>query len=245
MQISYQFLEFGLKQADLRISSGMLMGELRREQTKKEVIVLCNGVNYALFKQAQEKIEHPSTLLYMGNVAYWSGMDLAIEALPEIKKKVPDIRLLIIGSGAAEYEEKLKKLVRNLHLEDNVLFVGRKPYTELPLYLKEADIGLATFRKIPLRKYAFPLKVIEYMAAGLPVLGTKDTETENIITKYEFGEAIEFDKDAFAESVCFLLRDKEKYECYRRNAIKHSADFDWSQVMKKEYECIRNAFQSL
>ena len=60
--------KFGLRHSDLIISVGEMMGKLREQQTGKDVSVIPNGVNYALFQRAQEKVAHPPTLVYMGFV---------------------------------------------------------------------------------------------------------------------------------------------------------------------------------
>ena len=58
--------------------------------------------------------------------------------------------------------------------------MGKKRYDELPNLLAKADIGVALFRVNDLMKYTFPLKVVEYMAAGLAVVGTRVGETERL-----------------------------------------------------------------
>ncbi|MEW6617762.1 MAG: glycosyltransferase family 4 protein [bacterium] len=230
-----------LNKTDLIICVSKKLYQLRKLQTKKEVYIVPNGVNHTLFKPAQNKILHPPTLIYTGNVTHWSGLDLVIHSLAEIKKEIQNIRLLIVGASfPATYGEGLKEISPRLNLEENVVFVGVKGYAELPVFLKEADIGLAFFQPVPLRQYAFPLKVVEYMSAGLPVIGTKDTETEEIINEYKCGQAIEFTKEAFVESICSLLTDKDKYDYLSSNAKKYSPQFDWNNVLEKEYLLIKN-----
>ncbi|MFH1563479.1 MAG: glycosyltransferase family 4 protein [Nitrospirota bacterium] len=232
-----------LTKADLIICVSKKLAQLRRIQTSKEVFIVPNGVSHSLFKPAQKKIEHPPTLIYTGNVTYWSGLDLVIFGLQDIKRKIPDIRLLIVGESAPfSYGEGLKKMTVDLALEKNVVFVGIKKYAELPEYLREADIGLAFFQPVALRQYAFPLKVVEYISAGLVVIGTKGSETEDIIIEYKCGKAIEFTKEAFIEAVCSLFTDKAQYEYFSSNAKKYSVQFDWDNVLEGEYSLIKKLF---
>ncbi len=229
-----------LTKTDLIVCVSKKLSQLRKSQTQKEVFIVPNGVNYQLFKIAQEKIKHPPTLIYTGNVTHWSGLDLVICSLSEIKEKIPDIKILIVGEAFPHtYGEGLKKMTTELDLTKNVLFIGRKEYAELPLFLKEADIGLAFFQPVSLRQYAFPLKVIEYIAAGLPVIGTKGSETEEIIKEYKCGIAVEFTRESFVESVCSLLTDKNKYEHFSSNAKRYSRAFDWNNILEKEYSLIK------
>ena len=52
---------------------------------------------------------------------------------------------------------------------DSVTFTGRVENSEIPGYLAQAHLGIAVFRPIQLRAYAFPLKLLEYMLAVAPV----------------------------------------------------------------------------
>ncbi len=233
---------YSQKKADLIISVGFKLKELREQQTGKKIEVIQNGVDYQLFKQAQEKVKHPPTLIYTGYMGGWDGLDMVLQALPKVKEEIPDIRTLIIGWTTPLYETYLKNLVQELKLDNSVYFLGLKKYTELPTYLKESDIGLAVFKPIELRKYAFSLKVIEYISAGLPVITTKGLEMEHFVNKYNCGEAVNFDKDEIAKSIILLFKDKQKYNTYSQNAKRYSKEFDWDILLKKEYDLIERCF---
>ena len=60
----------------------------------------------------------------------------------------------------------------------NVHLLGRKPYADLPAYCKGFDVALMPFRLNELTLNANPLKVREYLAAGLPVVSTPIPEVE-------------------------------------------------------------------
>ncbi|KPJ51882.1 hypothetical protein AMJ39_09115 [candidate division TA06 bacterium DG_24] len=229
------------KQADMTIAAGNLLAQLRERQTGRRPIVVHNGVDYRAFVRAQKREPHPPTLIYTGMISDWSALDVAIAALPRIRQSVSGIRLFIVGTGISRHEEWLRQLARDMGVEHEVSFFGRKPYHELPLYLRQADIGLANFRLTPFRKYAFPLKVIEYMAAGLPVIGTKESETADIITRYRCGTAIDCSPEALAESVVDLLSDSAKYRRMAASASEASAAFDWERVLAQEYWHITRA----
>lgn len=236
---------YSQKKADLIISVGFKLKELRERQTGKKVEVIPNGVDYHLFKSAQEKIPHPPTLIYMGSLEGWDGLDVVLQALPKIKNEIPQVRLLIIGRTTTLYEAYLKNLVQKLELNDAVYFLGRKDYTQLPTYLKESDIGLAVFQPIELRQYAFSLKVIEYISAGLPVITTKGIEMEDVVNKYNCGEIVDFDKDAVAKSIILLLKDKQRYNTYAQNAKRYSQEFDWAILLEKAYDLIKQCWEKL
>jgi glycosyltransferase involved in cell wall biosynthesis len=79
--------------------------------------------------------------------------------------------LLLIGGG--EQDSELRKLVSDLGIQELVVFTGFIGYEDLPRYLKVADIALNTLETTLVANVAFPNKVLQYMASGLPVVSTK------------------------------------------------------------------------
>jgi len=221
-----------IRRADVAISSGWLLGDHRRRTTGREVLVIPNGVDPAHFRPAREKRPHPPTLVYMGNVAHYAGVDLAIRALPRIRAGLRRARLVIVGGGDPPYLAALRRLVADEGLTDAVEFRGPVPYSALPAILAQSDIGLATFRPGPLGAYAFPLKVVEYMAAGLAVIGTEASETAEILRRYPCGRAVPFDEASFATAVLELLADPEVYARSVETAVRGAEELTWVRAME-------------
>jgi glycosyltransferase involved in cell wall biosynthesis len=113
--------------------------------------------------------ESDKVITYMGSFFYFSGLKAAIEEFS--KSAEPDQKLLLIGGG--EQDRELREQVRRLGLKSKVIFTGFIPYAELPKYLRLADIAINTLEPNLVADVAFPNKVIQYMAAGLPVVSTK------------------------------------------------------------------------
>jgi|Deesub1362A_J573_1020465.scaffolds.fasta_scaffold00162_20 glycosyltransferase involved in cell wall biosynthesis len=227
-----------LKRADLVICIGNRLASLREAETGIKPVIIPNGVDYALFRGAQEKIPHPPTLFYMGYVNPWSGLDIVVEALPGIKRVIPAIRLLVAGHVDENYLALLLKRIRELNLEDNFRYLGRLEYHELINPLRESDIGLAISRPVELRRYAFPLKVIEYMAAGLPVVATSGTQAEEIVKRHNCGIGTEYRTDKIEYSLLGILTDRDIYRRLSMNAKKAAQDYDWENLLHKYSEII-------
>ena len=101
---------------------------------------------------------------FHGLLADWVDFEL-------IKKTAEHFRegsVVLIGKTSVDAEQKVKILndVPNVH------FLGRKPYAELPAYCKAFDVAINPFAINELTLAANPLKVREYLAAGLPVVST-------------------------------------------------------------------------
>jgi glycosyltransferase involved in cell wall biosynthesis len=110
-------------------------------------------------------------LTYMGSFFYFSGLKDALLEFALAAEKNRRLKLLLIGGG--EQEVELRKLVQNLGLQDQTVFTGFVGYKDLPKYLKIADVAVNTLQPTLVANVAFPNKVLQYMAAGLPVVSTR------------------------------------------------------------------------
>lgn len=127
-------------------------------------------------KKADEYID----LMFAGNV----GTAQSVKTVIEAAKKCADLKMLrwhIVGDGIEL--ENLKMMSEGLP----VTFHGRKPVDEMPKYYSMADAMLVTMQKDPVLSLTLPGKVQSYMAAGKPVIGAIDGETQKIVAEAECG----------------------------------------------------------
>jgi len=229
---------FCIRRADLVCSVGFLLAEHRRHESGRNVHVIPNGVDWAKLSLARNTAPVRDDLIYVGNVIDWAGLENAIQALPRIRDDFPDVRLRIVGDGLPAYVEGLKALVHTLGLNDCVEFLGQRQPDELPALLASGRIGLANSQPVPFRKYACPLKVMEYMAAGLPVVATRGTEAEAMLEQYGCGLSVNYDPAPFAEAVLRLLSEPDVWELMRSNGIRASEALTWEKLVTQELELI-------
>lgn len=107
---------------------------------------------------------------YMGSFFSFSGLDDVLTAMRPAFASDPDLRLLLIGGG--ELEPRLRELTARYALQDRVVFTGVVPYAHLPDHLAMADVAVNPFRAEQVTDVAFPHKVLQYMAAGIPAVST-------------------------------------------------------------------------
>ena len=110
-------------------------------------------------------------LMYMGSFFYFSGLLEVIGAFAESNLKEEGFKLILVGGG--EQDQELRTLVRDLKLEQSVIFTGFIDYKALGDYLKLADIFINPMKPDLVSNTAFPHKVLQYMASGKPVVSTK------------------------------------------------------------------------
>jgi len=107
----------------------------------------------------------------MGSFFYFSGLKDALLEFALEAAQNQRLKLLLIGGG--EQEGELRKLVQNLGIQNQTVFTGFVSYRDLPRYLKIADVAVSTLQPTLVANVAFPNKVLQYMAAGLPVVSTR------------------------------------------------------------------------
>ena len=163
-----------LRQSDLVVvSADRLLASKAR--LNPNTFLVRHGVDYEHFRKAlapETKIPpeiaalpHPR-IGFFGLLADW----VDIELMAETARRFPHGSLIALGKATTD--------VSALERLPNVHLLGRKPYAELPAYSKGFDVALMPFRINELTLNANPLKVREYLAAGLPVVSTPIPEVE-------------------------------------------------------------------
>ena len=112
-------------------------------------------------------------ITYVGSFFYFSGLDTVIREFAARSPSYPQAKLLLIGGG--EQDAELRGLVSEQGLEKRVIFTGFIPYADLGKYLALTTVSINPMRPGLVSNTAFPHKVIQYMASGLPVVSTKLT----------------------------------------------------------------------
>ena len=137
---------------------------------KNKINVIPMGVDTKLFNPNKKdnslkrkyQIKGPF-LLFVGRLAPEKGIDLLIEAMPKVLKKVSTAKLMIIGRGTLEKE--LKQKVKDLDIQESIIFLGALRNNQLPKYYATADIFVC-----PSRREGSPVSYIESLACGTPIV---------------------------------------------------------------------------
>ncbi len=101
---------------------------------------------------------------FLGSFYAYEGLDLLIQALPDILERRPDVRLLLVGGGPQE--ANLKAQASRLNVADKVVFVGRVPHSEVSKYYDLVDLLAYPRHPMRLTELVTPLKPLEAMAQG-------------------------------------------------------------------------------
>ncbi len=112
-------------------------------------------------------------LVYCGAITRLRGAMVILRAVGLLKNRLPELRTLFVGPVAdAAFEQEMRGFVRDQGLSQNVTFQGAVPHDEVYRHLERCRIGLVPLLPIPKYKKNISMKQFEYMAAGLPMVGS-------------------------------------------------------------------------
>ena len=127
-------------------------------------------------------------IVSIGRIAKEKSIDIVIGALPELIKKLPEVKMVIVGEG--NEIENLENFAKSIGVGDHVIFTGGKPWDEIGKYYQLGNV----FCSASISETQ-GLTFAEAMAAGTPVVAKKDACIENIIENNVTGLLFESDEE--------------------------------------------------
>jgi glycosyltransferase involved in cell wall biosynthesis len=123
-------------------------------------------------------------IVFAGNIGRFQGLPTLVDTFSKIEKNLP-VELLLLGDG--KQKKALQEQVANLQIT-NVKFFAHQPHAVAKKVLETADFGVISLNP-EIYKYAYPTKLIAYLAAGCPVLSMLEEEScfANFVIENEIG----------------------------------------------------------
>lgn len=186
--------------------------------------------------EARELLEVGSDspmLLFFGFVREYKGLKYLLDALPEVKKRIPDIALWVVGDFGDDKDVYLKQIERN-GIGDHIRLVeGYVPDQEVEKYFAAADLVVlpyvsATQSGIVQIAYGFDKPVVVTDVGGLP----------DVVRHKETGYVVppENAREIAGAIVSFYLEDRETD--WESNIRKQAAEFSWETMVERIEKCL-------
>jgi glycosyltransferase involved in cell wall biosynthesis len=206
----------------------------------ERISVIANGVDTRRFqhKSSQEQnclvhgLGKRPVIGFIGSLKPWHGLDFLLDAFQQIRAARPDAALMIVGDGPGM--AGLQKRVATQNLEQDVILVGHVPHADIPGYLAAMDLTVAPYDAQE-HFYFSPLKVVESLAAGRPVVAPEIGQLPDLIQNgvtgllYPPGDA-----ETFAAHVIELLENPQRRIRMGRKAASIAADeFSWNRIARR------------
>lgn len=158
------------------VAPGMKEIVVEKGADSENVWLHTNGIDHKLFDptnaegvQEQELFEEHFVLSYVGTVGKAQGLEVVLDVAEYLQEQdeYGDVRFVFIGFGS-RYDELAEHAERqNL---DNIVFLGRKPKSDIPDYLFASDVAFIHTAGEAAFETMIPMKLYEALAAGLPVI---------------------------------------------------------------------------
>jgi len=151
---------------------------------------------------------------FIGSFYAYEGIVDLVKALPEVVKRLPELRVLLVGGGPCHAE--VTALVRELGLERTVIVTGRVPHAEVDRYYSLVDVFCYPRRPMRLTELVTPLKPLEAMAQGRLVLASDVGGHKELIRHGETGWLFRAgDQAALAAGIVGMFEARERWPALR------------------------------
>jgi phosphatidylinositol alpha-1,6-mannosyltransferase len=155
-------------------------------------------------------LSEKKVIVSVGRLVHRKGQDFLIESMPQILTQVPDAHLLLVGQGP--YRAHLEKLVTKHSLQENVTFIGRIQYNDLPGYICVGDIFAMPSRSRfgGLEVEGLGIVYLEASACGLPVIAGESGGAPDAVIEGVTGFVVDgTSTEQIANRAIQLLRDEK------------------------------------
>ena len=204
-----------------------------RGVTRERVTVVHCGLDHERYRTDPEvgKADRP-TLVFVGRLRRYKGLDWVMRALPAVLARVPDLRLEVIGDGP--YAETLKALAARRGLARAVEFRGFLPASEKVKLLQSAWVLLQ-----PSPKEGWGLTVVEAAACGTAVVASDAPGLRDSVKRDATGLLVPFDDTtALSDAILRVLTDRALRERLGAAGVHWAAQYQWDECGRRSLEAL-------
>lgn len=232
MQAAYPVMRPSLEKINARIAVSVDARHTVRSHLGRDAVVIPNGINVATFAAAdpaavwQGTPEEP-TVAFLGRIDEpRKGLDVLLDALPQVLEQRPGTRLLVAGPG--DTDAARSRLPD--HIQARVTWLGRISDDDKASLLSSVDVYVAP----QTGGESFGIVLVEAMAAGAPVLASDLPAFVRVLDRGAAGEVFATGSSAeLGDALLGLLADTDRRSALRRSGAERALAFDWSVVTEQ------------
>ena len=214
-----------VQNADIVWSVSRTLGNLRKSAGARKVLTVPHGVNKGLFAKAVKlrkskstsSLEKTLSVVYTGTIHPNWGVDTLLQAFDILMKKGYKVRLILAGPATPALLKSIEALQRKYF--DNIQYLGVIHWSKLYEVLAMGDVGVAPYKIEGSAIYGAPLKIKEYVAAGLPVISSSIGEIQSFLQGNNVGITCEPSAYELAKALITLIEKPYLREKLAKNAL--------------------------
>ena len=189
------------------------------------------------------RLENTKQILFVGRLIQRKGCEFIVRAMPQILKEVPNAKLLVVGDGPEE--DRLKKLIKNLNIDDSVILFGyiRPLGTLLKKIYKSSHLLV-----LPSLDECMSRTILEAMSMELPIVTTKNWYSEWLVQPNKEAALLVNPRNIsmLADAIIKILKDEElSKNLSEKGKQLIETTYNWKIIAKRTidlYEkCIKRA----
>jgi glycosyltransferase involved in cell wall biosynthesis len=224
------------------VGEGYRLRLLERGVTDEKMSIVMNGVDRDLLEASvpdptalrkELGLEGKFVCAYIGTIGMASGLSIFLRAGRLLKEMGrDDVHLVAVGDGAVR--EELQDEAKRQGL-DNVLFTGRRPKEDMPVFLAATDVCFVHLRKTPLFETVMPSKIFEALGMRRPILIGVDGEARKLVEQSGGGVAMPpEDEHVFVETLLKMKSAPADLAAMGEQGRNYAlANFDRDQLAQK------------
>ena len=197
-----------------------------------KIVLVPNGVDVEFLDpqlHQPKRVFSDFTIGFVGSLYSWAGLDLLLEAIAELKTVGYNLSLVIVGDG--EMMSTWAQQAIDLGIEQQVKFIGRVSWQEVPQYIAGCDAGYSGQIQLQMGKmYLSPMKLYEYMSMGKPVVASAFEDARRLVKEGQTGFLYPpGDKQALKQSLIAAYEAKERLPAMGQQARQQiEREHSWS-----------------
>jgi glycosyltransferase involved in cell wall biosynthesis len=223
------------------ISSPLADLLLRTGADRGKLDVMPNGVRAEQFPAHRGGGTGNFTVGFTGSLKPWHSVEVLVDAINTATTEIPDLRFEVIGEGPlAPVLDSVRIQPRRFRRH------GARPHRETLPILATWDVGVAPYVEVDPTFYFCPLKVIDYMAAGICPVASDLGEIRSLLDYGECGVLVPpGDASALASTLVDLAGDRARArEVGARARMRAHASLSWRRNARRILDCVRSTDSS-
>ena len=202
-------------------------------------------VNYPhleYFRDVEYKVRASGlSVIYPGHLSHHHGIDIAVKAMPIVKKSIPSARLdIYAASWVPQYRNQLEHTIAELNLDGAITIHPPKDIHELVEVYKTADIGVVPKRGGFFASEAFSSKILDFMASGIPIVASRTTIDEYYFDNSQIMFFEPENHEDLAKCILSLHNDPAKRKQLSDNGKRYASENNWD-IKKRVFLDIVNS----
>lgn len=218
--------------------SNFTASEILKKVPGLDIRVLTHGVDFDEFSATSGQNQYNKFkpyILSVGALRWRKGYKFSIRAFLEVSRQFPDLKYLIAGKKfSKKYISFIRQLINELGLDGRVFILTDVSRNELVELYRGAELFCLLSQNVRHDVEGFGLVFLEAAAAGLPVVGSKNSGIEDAVLDGQNGFLVgERDLDGFSQAIIKILKERNLREQMSKKSLEFAQSQSWQSKLEE------------